>query len=87
MVDPWMVWGKDEVWVDVIIVLGLGCCGGRMMSGWTLSWFWPKSWLWPMDALRDGWGLGGRDHSFGPWMLCGTDEVWVDVIRFAHGCS
>ena len=33
MVDPWMVWGKDEVWVDVIIVLGPGCCGGRMMSG------------------------------------------------------
>ena len=45
-----------------------------------------KSWPWPMDALRDR-GLGGRGHSFGPWMLCGTDEVWVDVIRFAPGCS
>ena len=41
MVDPWMVWGRDEVWVDVIIVSGPGCCGGRMMSGWTLSWCWP----------------------------------------------
>ena len=41
MVVPWMVWGRDEVWVDIIIVLGPGCCGGRMMSGWTLSWFWP----------------------------------------------
>ena len=43
MVDPWMVWGKDEVWADVIIVLGPGCCGGRMMSGWTLSCFRPVS--------------------------------------------
>ena len=33
--------GKDEVWADVIIALGPECCGGRMMSGWTLSWFWP----------------------------------------------
>ena len=41
MVDPWMAWGRDEVWADVITVLGPGCCGGRMMSGWTLSWFWP----------------------------------------------
>ena len=53
VVDPWVNWkalswltpgwsgGKDEVWVDVIIVLGPACCGGRMMFGWTLSWFWP----------------------------------------------
>ena len=69
-VDPQMLWGTDEVCVDVIMVLdwgrvrgldgrgryhGLahgrsgermrpvvlahGCSGGRMMSGWTLSWF------------------------------------------------
>ena len=57
MVDPWMVWGKDEVWADVIIVLGPGCCGGRMMSGWTLSWFWP------VGAEGNGC-LGARNHGW-----------------------
>ena len=59
--------GEDEVWADVIIVLGPGCCGGRMMSGWDVIMALArgcrgqrmrsgctKSWLWPMDALRDG---------------------------------
>ena len=49
---------------------------GRMMSGWTLSWFWP------MDALGNGCGLDGRYHGFGPWMLWGTDEAWIELYGF-----
>ena len=48
MRDPWMLWGTDDVWVDVIMVLAHGCTGERMRSGWTLPWFWP------MDALGNG---------------------------------
>ena len=29
----------------------------------------------------------GRNHGVGPWMLWGTDEIWVDAIMvLAHGC-
>ena len=68
MVDPRMVWGKDEVWVGLIIVLGPGCCGGRMMSGWTLSWATDEVWVHEIMALahgcsegpmRSGWTLYG----------------------------
>ena len=48
MVDPWMLRGTDDVWVDVIVVLAHGCTGERMRLGWTLPWFWP------MDALGNG---------------------------------
>ena len=44
-------------------------------------------WFGPMDALGNGLVLGGRYHGFGPWMLWGMDEVWVDVVWFAYGCS
>ena len=37
----WMLWGTDEVWVDVIMVFAHGCSGERMRSWWTLSWFDP----------------------------------------------
>ena len=46
IVDPRMLWGTDDVWVGVIMVLAHGCTGERMRSGWTLSW------LWPMGALK-----------------------------------
>ena len=48
MVDPWMLRGTGDVWVDVIMVLAHGCTGERMRPGWTLPWFWP------MDALGNG---------------------------------
>ena len=54
-VDPW---GKDEVWVDVIIALGPGCCGGRMMSGWTLSWATDEVWVHEIMALAHGCSEG-----------------------------
>ena len=43
---PWMLWGTDDVWVDLIMLSARECRGQRMMSGCT------KSWL--TDALRDG---------------------------------
>ena len=61
MVDPWMVWGKDEVWVDVIIVLGPGCRGmddvwvdvimvlARGCRGQRMRSGCTKSWLWPSN--------------------------------------
>ena len=42
MVDLWMLWGTDDVWVDIIMVLAHGCIGERMRFGCTLL---------PMDAL------------------------------------
>ena len=48
-VDPQMLWGTDEVCVDVI----MGLDWGRVRSGWTLSWFCL------MDALGNGWTLYG----------------------------
>ena len=36
-----MLWGTDEVWVDVIMVFAHGRSGERMRSWWTLSWFDP----------------------------------------------
>ena len=60
IVDPWMLWGKDEVWVvDIMVdpwvnwranVAGLthGWSRGGMRSGWTVSLFWA------LDAVGDG---------------------------------
>ena len=27
MVEPWMLWGTDDVWVEVVMVLAHGCTG------------------------------------------------------------
>ena len=74
-VDPQMLWGTDEVCVDVIMVLDWG----RVRSGWT----WTLSWFGPWTLWRTDEACG-----FGPWMLWGTDDVWVDVIMvLTHGCT
>eukprot|EP00439_Symbiodinium_sp_Y106_P016019 s613_g2.t1 len=48
-----MLWGTDEVWVDVIMVFAHGRSGERMRSWWTLSWFDPWM-LW--GAQEDKFG-------------------------------
>ena len=92
-VDPQMLLGTDEVWVDVI----MGLDRGTVRSGWTwtLSWFGPFT-PWRTDEAWVG-EMGGADvvqvdvTMVDPWMLWGTD-VWVDgtsdvIMVLACGCT
>ena len=67
-VGPWMLWGTDDVWVDVIMVLARGCRGQRMWdevrvdviivlaygSVERMRFGWTLSWFFLMDALGNG---------------------------------
>ena len=100
MVDPWMVWGKDEVWVDAISVLGPGCCGG-LGGGYHDFGPWVQRatdevWVHEIMALahgcsegrmRSGWTLYGLPLC--PWMLVSkqkTTRFFTCLFPYSSPC-